>query len=335
MSHKPHNHQRHCSPDSLPCKRPLTLAAVCSSALWCFCALFLLLLCLPNACLSAERTTVIYPDVPEPYKNIFNTILEGISTDSHSEIKHFLLPDNYQLEDIQQALEANRSDGIITLGKRGYLAAKELGTEIPVVSGALSMIPNGISGISLSADPEVLFSRLKTLAPNSRRIFVVYSEKNTGWLIPLAKAAAEKLGYLLIAYPAGDLRSAVRHYRTILDEARGPKDTIWLPLDRVTTHDDVVLPLLLQKAWDNDLIIISNKPSHAKRGALFAMYPDNFGLGQELTLLLDQLTNGTEDSKVIPLKRLNLAVNLRTASHLGLNFTPQQQEDFKVTFPAR
>jgi len=93
--------------------------------------------------------------------------------------------------------------------------------------------------------------------------------------------------------------------------------------------------MLLQKAWDRDLAIISNKPAHAKRGALFAMYPDNRGLGQELALLLDHVNETAQQSEVLPLSRLNLAVNLRTAAHLGLNFTLRQQEDFTLTFPPR
>ncbi len=297
--------------------------------------LIILLTVVPLNCFAGERTTVIFPDVTDPYRGVFETILEGISTDNQSQIQPYPLPKNYRPEELQVALQRNRSDGIITLGKRGYLAVKQLNTDIPTVSGALSIVPNGISGISLSADPDALFSHLKSLSPDSKRVFVVYSEKNTGWLMPLAQEAASKYDLELRTYPADDLRAAMYQYRNLLEEARGKNDAIWLPLDKVTTNDDVVLPLLLQSAWDKDLIIISNKPSHAKRGALFAMYPDNHGLGQELALLLDQLTETPETSKVIPLKRLNLAVNLRTAAHLGLNFTPSQQEDFKVTFPSR
>jgi putative ABC transport system substrate-binding protein len=127
----------------------------------------------------------------------------------------------------------------------------------------------------------------------------------------------------------------MHHYRTLLNDSRPNTDAIWLPLDRVTVNDDVVLPLLLQSAWNNNLAIISNKPAHAKRGALFAMYPDHYGLGQELSALLKQLTGESRKSQVIPLKRLQLAVNLRTASHLGLSFTPDQKDDFTLTFPSR
>jgi putative ABC transport system substrate-binding protein len=294
-----------------------------------------MLVATPHPAFPLERITVVYPDISSPYKDVFETILEGISTDSRTQFQRYPLPKDYQQEDLKRVLDNGKTDGIIALGKRSYLAVKNLKTNVPTVSGGLSIIPNGISGISLSADPESLFSRLKSLVPSSKRVFVVYSEKNTGWLIPLAEQAAAKLDLQLLAYPADNLREAVHHYRNILKQARDKDDAIWLPLDKVTTNDDVVLPMLLQGAWDKDLVIISNKPSHAKRGALLAMYPDNYGLGQELTLLLEKLTTAPATSQVIPLRRLHLAVNLRTAAHLGLNFTPRQEEDFKLTFPSR
>jgi len=295
----------------------------------------LLLFLFVQPAFAAKQTAVIFPDVDAPYKEVFETIISGISAKPGRTVQRYPLSRDYRLEDLRNALKKNRPAGIITLGKRGYLAARKLQLNIPTVSGALSMVPNGISGVSLSADPAALFSRLKSLVPDSKRVFVVYSPKTLGWLIPLAKKAAKKQKLELFAYPAETLREAMLHYRSILQKIHGETDVIWLPLDKVTVNDDVVLPLLLQKAWDKDLVIMSNKPSHAKRGVLFALYPDNYGLGQELSELLDKQSVAPETSQVIPLKRLDLAVNLRTAAHLGLIFTPQQQEDFRLTFPSR
>lgn len=296
--------------------------------------IFLLLLS-PQLVFSAERISVIYPELSPPYKGVFDTILQGIADTQKNKIVYYPLPRDYQLKTLQQALAENRTDGIISLGKRGYHAAKQLGTKTPIVAGALSMVPNGISGVSLSADPDKLFNRLKSLVPACKRVFVVYSEKNNGWLIPLAQKAANNNGLQLLAYAAKDLREAMHHYRNLLSESRKGTDAIWLPLDNITVNDDVVLPLLLQKAWDNSLAVISNKPAHTKRGVLFSMYPDNYGLGQALAELLNRLSATAQKSQVIPLSQLQLAVNLRTAAHLGLSFTLRQQEDFTLTFPTR
>ncbi|NOQ51095.1 MAG: ABC transporter substrate-binding protein [Desulfuromonadaceae bacterium] len=299
------------------------------------CGAFLMLLFLPNAAFSAKEITVIFPEVASPYKGIFDTILQGIKSQEGNKVQLYPLIKDHELEGLKRDLQQQRTEGIIALGRRGYLAVNMLQTELPTVVGALSLVPNGVSGISLSADPELLFARLKSLVPESKRVFVVYSAQTSGWLIPLAERAASKYRLELMAYPAADLREAMLHYRSLLQETQGKKDAIWLPLDNISANNDVVLPMLLQKAWDKDLVIFSNKPSHVQRGALFSMYPNNFGLGQELSKLLNQQLEQQGDPQVKPLDRLRLAVNLRTAAHLGLNFSPRQQEEFALTFPSR
>lgn len=300
-----------------------------------FIIIFLSLLLTPLSAVSADRISIIYPDISSPYKEIFESIVHGIESKADDHFQRIPLPKNYQLDNLQQALAEHRSSGIITLGKRGYLAVKQLQTEIPTVVGALSMVPNGISGISLSADPELLFARLKTLVPESKRVFIVYSEQISGWLIPLAERAAAKYQLQLLSFPATNLKEAMHHYRRLLRQARGKEDAIWLPLDNVSVNNDVVLPMLLRKAWDKDLVIFSNKPSHVQRGALFSMYPNNFALGVELLTLLKEQLKQRDKRQTKPLRRLRLAVNLRTAAHLGLNFSPSQQEEFVLTFPSR
>jgi len=289
----------------------------------------------PQTAFSIEHTSVIYPDLSGPYKNVFESILQGIAAQTDGKIHAYPVNGDFNLEALQQALAQNQSDGIITLSKRGYLTAQQLDTELPVAVGALSIVPNGISGISLAADPDKLFAKLKALLPKIDRVFVVYSEKSSGWLIPLAELAAQKHKLQLSTHRAENLREAMHHYRNLLQESKSDTDAIWLPLDKVTVNDDVVLPMLLQKAWDKQLAIISNRPGHAKRGVLFSVYPDNYGMGKELAKLLKKLKKTPERPIVIPLNKLQLGANLRTASHLGITFTPRQLENFTLTFPSR
>ena len=294
----------------------------------------LLLLSLASNAFSADRFAVLYPEVSSPYDAIFQTILQGIKSQSSAEYRVYPLAKNQDLIQLREQIEAAQVNGIIALGKRGYLTAQHLNLPLPTVVGALPLRPNGVSGISLSADPEQIFSQLKSLVPNIKQVFFVYSPKANDWLLPYAEKAAQKNGLRLEAVAAEDLREAMHLYRQLLHKARGRSTAIWLPLDKVTADEDIVLPMLLQEAWDKDLVIISSKPSHVQRGALFSMYPDNFGLGQELVLqVLQHKAQGK--TGVIPLKRLQLAVNLRTAAHLGLNFSNSQQQTFDLSFPAR
>ncbi len=299
---------------------------------WFLCLLLVSLL-LPLEC-TAAKIAIIYPDVSAPYKAVFETILEGIQSQNSHDYKIYPLQKDYDSEQLKAELRNDQANALIALGKRGYVAANSLDGILPTVAGALPLIPNGVTGISLSADPEQIFSRLKRMVPDSQRVFVVYSPNLNGWLMPLAAEAAQKNGLELHSFPAKNLREAMQQYQRLLKTARGRRDAIWLPLDHVTANEEIVLPMLLQEAWDKDLVLCSSKPNHVERGALFALYADYLGLGQELAKLAEQRLQSSQSPMIIPLKRLQVAVNTRTAAHLGLNFNLQQQA-FNMVFPAR
>jgi putative ABC transport system substrate-binding protein len=287
----------------------------------------------------AAAVAVLYPDVREPYRAVFQSLVEGMQLELGPRLRSYQISDEADLSDLRRWLEQERPGAIIALGSGGLDAATRLRTHIPVVVGALLLTQETeepvSAGISLAADPQQLFARLKALVPGIQRVFVVYNPEHNAWLVDLAKQAAERQHIELVAYRASDLRSAVIRYRAIVDEARSLTDAIWLPLDSTTVDERVVLPLLLEAAWDKRLVIFSSNPAHAQRGALFSVYPDNVALGRRLADMAMTVERGGQRlPTVVPLRELKMAVNLRTADHLGLQFTPSQQKEFGLVFPA-
>jgi len=229
---------------------------------------------------------------------------------------------------------------VIVLGHSGWKLAKKLSKrELPngnkafhVVSGALPISPNGISGISLITDPSYLFNYLRQVAPQVKKIHVAYSKRST-WLIDIAKIAAQQQGLSLQLKQVTNTKEAINFYQQLFKSGVSNKDAIWLPLDRISSNDKVTLPFILEKAWTKGVVVFSSKPSHAKRGALFSTYPDNFALGKHLFTMVQELDKQPEQKDFSPLKTTLLAVNLRTAAHLGLKYSAKQQQQFKLTFP--
>jgi ABC-type uncharacterized transport system substrate-binding protein len=288
----------------------------------------------------AAAVAVLYPDVREPYRAVFTNLVEGIRARVGPRLRTYSVSDPPDLADLQRWFDDQRPDAIIALGKGGLSAVSNLHTHVPVVAGALLLLPATEEpvnvGVSLAADPEEIFSRLKWLVPEVKRIFVVYNPQQNAWLIGLAKRAAARHAIELVSYPADDLHAAVVHYREIMEQAGGSTDSVWLPLDSTTVDDRVILPLVLEAAWDKRFVVFSSNPAHAQRGALFSVYPDNLALGGRLAEIAVRLEKGGDDSSgiIVPLKDLKLAVNLRTADHLGLQFSPGQQRKFGLVFPS-
>lgn len=97
------------------------------------------------------------------------------------------------------------------------------------------------------------------------------------------------------------------------------RDALWLPQDTTTVEESSVLPLVLEGAWNRSLAVFSSSVAHVKRGALFSLYPNNLALGRQLAAsALNYPVGGSPSASVSPLKDALLAVNVRTASHLGM-----------------
>ena len=279
---------------------------------------------------------VIYPDIGEPYRSVFTKIIEGIEDKAKSKVVSYSVGDNFNAQALSSELKKQDVHVVIALGRSGMKAASLLDKEIGVVVGgvvnasAFEMRGGGI--LSLAPDPALLFARLKVFSPKTQRVFVVYDPRQNAWLIDLAREAATAQGIELVAREASDLKEALNHYKTILSTINVRNDALWLPQDSISADESTVLPLVLQESWEKGLLFFSSTVSHVRRGALFALYPNNMELGR--TLANSALGVATAGSKreITPLRDVLTAFNTRTASHLGLPSSFRQQS-FDLVFP--
>ncbi len=288
--------------------------------------------CLLTTSSVSAAMLVLYPKVPAPYSQIFSEIIEGIENQFNGDIVLRSIAKSESLDELVSWVDGQAPEMLIALGKRGYKIAKEVENDTPVVIGALPIKPNGISGISLLADPKILFDALQQLAPNIKRVHVVYS-KNSEWLIQLADSQIISSGLDLNKVQVSDVKTAVEEYDRLLASIDFRTEAVWLPLDPVTANEQVILPTLLEKSWEQNVVLFSSKPAHAKRGALFSMFPDHRALGTQLANMVESMFNTKEKKGVLPLQDMKLAVNLRTAAHLGFDYKSRQKDQFHLTFP--
>lgn len=267
---------------------------------------------------------VIYPDIGEPYRSVFSKIIEGIEEKARTRVVSY--PVGAQLDALALMSELRRQDirVVIALGRNGLRAATALDRNIGIIAGGIIYAPDAptrdMAVHSLAPDPHLLFARLKAMMPAVRRVFVVYDARQNAWLIRLAQEAAKMHGLELSAIDAPDLKAATRHYQDIFSLADARKDALWLPQDSTTVEESSVLPMILQESWSRGVAVFSSSVGHVRRGALFALYPNNVELGRNLasTALSHLATSPLGSRGVTPLKEVLVAVNVRTASHLGL-----------------
>lgn len=260
-------------------------------------------------------------------------MIEGVKQTDNTSIYPREITSDSNVPEINKWLFENNINAIIGLGSISYDIRDKLPEDIPVIVGAMVVSPDGFDGISLAGDPVIFLNNLEVLAPSVKRIFVIYSKDNSGWLIDKARNASKTRDIQIIAYEAGNLKEGLKYYDQVLNEATGTQDAIWLPLDRIVP-DKAILPRLLKSAWDKKFVVFSNNPLHVKKGVLFALYPDHRLMGQNLGEMAVERINSKTPPVLLPAKRLKIAVNKRTASHLDLHYSKNLQRNFSIVFPS-
>lgn len=272
---------------------------------------------------------VVYPDVGEPYRAVFLKIVEGIETRLRSRLVTIPVGARPTAQELGEDLRRQDVRVVIALGRQGLTVASGLDQKMPVVVGAIVSAPEGdtrpMAVHSLAPDPALLFQRLKIFLPEVRRVFVVHDPGSSGWQVRLAREAARAQGLDLAVSEVSDLKGAARAYRGIFELADPRRDAIWLVQDPLGTEESTVLPFVLEEGWARSVPVFSSNLAHVRRGALFTLYPDNEELGRRLGSAALGLLNGGGFVGVLPLREVLLAVNQRSAHHLGINVNPRQQ----------
>ncbi len=283
------------------------------------------------------RIAVIYPRVREPFRSVFSAIADGVVAQNTGPTDVFEVSSEESAQAISARLLASQTGAAVLLGKYGLTLSRSIDPRLNRVVGAVfaapDELPEGVYATSLAPSPHSLFDKLRELAPAVTRISVVYGADSNAWLIELAQAQAAASGHTLTPILKENIRDGASAYRTLLEQLKPPLDALWLPQASPFLDEKSVLQMILRAAWDRNIVVFSSNPSHVPKGALFALFPDNTGMGRHLAQVAAQgrLHHGPQ---VEALEQLNTAINIRTADHLGLGLNAADPR-FDMVFPSR
>ena len=266
---------------------------------------------------------VVYPELGDPFRQVFTTIIEGIEDKLGGGVTSLAVANNANPAQIADDVRRRDAKVLIGLGRGGMRIAAALADELAVMVGCVVSVQESEARSfpihTLAPDPALLLARLKRLKPGTRRVHLVYDPKLNGWLVRLAKEAARAEGLDLQAQEATDQAEALRAYTQLLASVDPARDALWLPQDPTSVDDGAVLPLVLKEGWNRNIAVFSSHLAHVKRGALFSLYPDNHELGRTLAVSAQRLASNPKSGAagVLPLRQARAAINIRTAAHLG------------------
>lgn len=280
------------------------------------------------------RAGVIYPQSATAFKRVFEQIIAGIHNEQG--IEPLLLQTNASTDvnDVEDWVDDNKPDVVITLGSSPIELVKKLRHKPPVVSGAVLGEGDDTYGLSLAGQPLMYLARLKQLSPATQRVFLVYHRQYSQWLIPESRKAASKLGIELLVYPVESTKEGVLQLDRVIEQASGMKDAIWL-LNDGSVSEKISMPRLLQASWNKQFLIFGGNPLQVKKGILFALYPDYIEMGQQLVKLARHKYAHINAKGLQANTALKSAINKRTASHLDLSLGRKELNEYDLVFPTR
>jgi ABC-type uncharacterized transport system substrate-binding protein len=235
-----------------------------------------------------------------------------------------------QLAGLASELVASKPDLLLAVGgdvvKPLFEASKG---RIPIVGGvsdspmragiAMSLARPGtnFTGITFLTD-EMAAKRmefLKDVAPNTKRVAVIFNPQHFDDEVTFARRGAESLGIELTTHP---INSAVDLDAALLAASAGGADSLFIISSRLT---GVVAAKIGQHGQERGLPVIASWREFAASGALLSYGPSRIFEAKRLAGYVQKILNGAKPAD-LPIEqpvKFELVINLKTAKALGLN----------------
>jgi putative ABC transport system substrate-binding protein len=181
-----------------------------------------------------------------------------------------------------------------------------------------------VTGSSLDVPLDVQFAYLRRLLPEARRVGVLYSPDETGALVAAAERAATAAGLTLTAQPLVGRGNPVE----LLDGLAGKVDVLWGVADSRIFTPQTTGPLILA-SLRRRLPFIGLSSAQVRAGALAALSCDYADVGRQTADLVLRVLAGAAAGTlaVTTPRRVSLALNLRSAAHLGVTIPAAVEAD--------
>ena len=287
-------------------------------------------LCSPSIAVQSAELLVLYPNVRAPFSKVFEDISSGAEEGFEGDTSSEPIGDGAS---VSKLLLRKQPDVVLALGKGSLMGLEGVGSNVPIVLGAVSGQQNQHPGISMVPDPKVILDKLLLLSPSVGRIHVVKKAKGFDLQLDGAAKYLASVNKELIVYQSMDIREAAKIYARLIDEASAG-DAIWILQDGSYVNS-AIFSLLLDAAWNKSLVVFSSNPLHVKHGALFAVYPDNKNMGASLGRLANKVLEGEVKLGMQTLQDIFLAVNERTSNHLGISLSKDVKDNVDLLLPVR
>lgn len=282
--------------------------------------LLLSLLALPEALAAGSVAVVMDGKLP-----VYRRVMTGFSVELRAPMREYSLDGKRDRgAKIFAEIIKDKPALVLAIGPISANLGRELlPKDIPLL---FTMVPNleqysdlkgsNIAGIALEQSLRDQLSTLKTVAPKTRSVGVVFSPRHTSRKIADAKREARSLGLTLVTAEASSASDVKRAVETL----SGRIDALWM-LPDPTVLNLAAFDALLDFSLKRKIPLFAINYKFVERGALVSMGLDYARIGQQAGRLGGRIINARTRPSEVGVQDpegVDIAINLSTARAIGV-----------------
>lgn len=224
---------------------------------------------------------------------------------------------------LARKIKASDAALVLAVGLKAALAAKMEIADIPIVYMMIldplkhQLTAPNMTGTMLEVPIDRQLKTIRTFLPSIQRIGTLYDPQKSAARFKDAERQGATMTLEIQGFPVDSEKDVPQQLRALLWSA----DALWLlPDSTVLTNES--LHFILDSAQAQRIPVIGFSPEIARLGALLSLSVDYAEVGRETGQLARRVLNGERMSslKPVPIDRLMITVNIKTARFLGLSF---------------
>lgn len=223
---------------------------------------------------------------------------------------------------LARKIRASRSALVVAVGLKAGLAAKLEIIDIPIVYMMIlaplkhQLTAPNMTGTLLEVPFDQQLRIIRSFLPAVQRLGMMYNSAKHNPVGSEASQTARDLRLNLQQYKVQDEKDLPPQLRLLLKE----NEALWLlPDSTVLTNESV--RFILDTALEQRVPVIAFSPEFARLGAFLSISVSYTEVGRETARLAKRILDGDIrlPVKPVPIERLKISVNLKTANFLGIS----------------
>lgn len=225
---------------------------------------------------------------------------------------------------LARKLRASNASLVVAVGLKAALAAKVEIVDVPIVYMMIldplkhQLTATNMTGTLLEVPVDRQLKIMRTLLPTLHQLGTLYDPAKTSSRVKDAVLQAANSDFQLTGLPVESEKDVPQQLRTLLSDV----EAFWLmPDSTVLTNESV--RFILESALARRIPVIGFSPEFTRLGALLSMSINYGDAGRETGLLVKRILDGARRLPLdpVPVERLKITVNLKTARFLGITFS--------------